>query len=302
MSRYLITGGPGSLGKEICKSLLNLCDTKEVIMFSRNETKQFESSMEINDYRVKYVVGDIKNYDSLFTIMRGVDYVFHAAALKHIDLAEKSPDETIKINVLGTSNVVNAAIQNGVKKVLLVSTDKACIPTSIYGVSKLLSEKNVILSNGLSNTKFSVVRFGNLIGSNGSIFQKWKIIKDDDQRITVTHKDMTRFFIRSSEAAMWSIKFIKEMVGGELFVPKMKSANIYDIAKSFISESQIDITGTRSGEKLDEDILSSMELGTVEDLGEFFVLHNDNKINKFSYNSKNNKDWYSGKEIESFFD
>jgi UDP-N-acetylglucosamine 4,6-dehydratase len=177
MSRYLITGGPGSLGKEICKNLLNLCDTKEIIMFSRNETKQFESSMSINDKRVKYVVGDIKNYDSLFTIMKGVDYVFHAAALKHIDLAEKSPDETIKINVLGTSNVVNAAIQNGVKKVLLVSTDKACIPTSIYGVSKLLSEKNVILSNGLSDTKFSVVRFGNLIGSNGSIFQKWKIQK-----------------------------------------------------------------------------------------------------------------------------
>jgi UDP-N-acetylglucosamine 4,6-dehydratase len=234
--------------------------------------------------------------------MKGVDYVFHAAALKHIDLAEKSPDETIKINVLGTSNVVNAAIQNGVKKVLLVSTDKSCIPTSIYGVSKLLSERNVILSNGLSDTKFSVVRFGNLIGSNGSIFQKWKIIKDSDQRITVTHKDMTRFFIRSSEAAMWSVKFIKEMVGGELFVPKMKSANVYDIAKSFVSESQIDITGTRSGEKLDEDILSSLELGTVEDLGEFFILHNDNKVNNFSYNSKNNKYWYSGKEIESFFD
>ena len=301
MSKYLITGGPGSLGQEICKSLLSLCDTKEIIMFSRNETKQFESSMSISDGRVKYVIGDIKNYDSLFTIMKGVDYVFHAAALKHIDLAEKSPDETIKINVLGTSNVVNAAIQNGVKKVLLISTDKACIPTSIYGVSKLLSEKNVILSNGFSDTKFSVVRFGNLIGSNGSIFQKWKIMKDDNQRITVTHKDMTRFFIRSSEAAMWAVKFIKEMVGGELFVPKMKSANIYDIAKSFISESQIDITGTRAGEKLDEDILSSMELGTVEDLGEFFILHNDNKINNFSYNSSNNKEWYSGEEIESFF-
>lgn len=301
MSKYLITGGPGSLGQEICKSLLSLCDTKEIIMFSRNETKQFESSMSISDGKVKYVIGDIKNYDSLFTIMRGVDYVFHAAALKHIDLAEKSPDETIKINVLGTSNVVNAAIQNGVKKVLLISTDKACIPTSIYGVSKLLSEKNVILSNGISDTKFSVVRFGNLIGSNGSIFQKWKIMKDDNQRITVTHKDMTRFFIRSSEAAMWSVKFIKEMVGGELFVPKMKSANIYDIAKSFISESQIDITGTRAGEKLDEDILSSMELGTVQDLGEFFILHNDNKINNFSYNSSNNKEWYSGEEIESFF-
>ena len=301
MSKYLITGGPGSLGKEICKNLLSLCDTKEIIMFSRNETKQFESSMSINDDRVKYVIGDIKNYDSLFTIMKGVDYVFHAAALKHIDLAEKSPDETIKINVLGTSNVVNAAIQNGVKKVLLISTDKACIPTSIYGVSKLLSERNVILSNVLSDTKFSVVRFGNLIGSNGSIFQKWKIIKDGNQRISVTHKDMTRFFISSFEAAMWSVKFIKEMVGGELFVPKMKSANIYDIAKSFVSESQIDITGTRSGEKLDEDILSSLELGTVEDLGEFFILHNDNKVNNFSYNSKNNKDWYSGKEIESFF-
>ena len=301
MSKYLITGGPGSLGKEICNSLLSLCDTKEIIMFSRNETKQFEASMSINDKRVKYVVGDIKNYDSLFTIMKGVDYVFHAAALKHIDLAEKSPDETIKINVLGTSNVINAAIQNNVKKVLLISTDKACIPTSIYGVSKLLSEKNAILSNDISDTKFSVVRFGNLIGSNGSIFQKWKIMKDDSDKISVTHKKMTRFFIRSSEAAFWSIKFMEIMNGKEVFVPKMKSANIYDIAKSFIDESRIDITGTRPGEKLDEDILSNLEPGSVEDMGEFYILNNDNASSGFSYNSSNNKQWYSGEEINGFF-
>jgi UDP-N-acetylglucosamine 4,6-dehydratase len=301
MSKYLITGGPGSLGKEICKSLLSLCDTREIIMFSRNETKQFEASMSIKDKRVKYVVGDIKNYDSLFGIMKGVDYVFHAAALKHIDLAEKSPDETIKINVLGTSNVINAAIQNNVKKVLLISTDKACIPTSIYGVSKLLSEKNAILSNDISDTKFSVVRFGNLIGSNGSIFQKWKIMKNDSDKISVTHKKMTRFFIRSSEAAFWSIKFMEIMNGKEVFVPKMKSANIYDIAKSFIDESRIDITGTRPGEKLDEDILSNLELGSVEDMGEFYILNNDNASSGFSYNSSNNKEWYSGEEINGFF-
>ena len=301
MSKYLITGGPGSLGKEICKELLKFLDTEEVVMFSRNETKQFEASMSISDDRVKYVVGDIKNYDSLFTIMKDVDYVFHAAALKHIDLAEKSPDETIKINVIGTSNVVNAAIQNNVKKVLLISTDKACIPTSIYGVSKLLSEKNVILSNGISNTKFSVARFGNLIGSNGSIFQKWKIMKNNDERISVTHKDMTRFFIKSSDAAKWSVKFIESMSGGEIFVPKMKSANIYNIAKSFIDESRIDIVGVRSGEKLDEDILSSLELGSIHDSGDFYILNNDNKINNFSYNSSNNKEWFSGKEIEGFF-
>jgi UDP-N-acetylglucosamine 4,6-dehydratase len=301
MSKYLITGGPGSLGKEICKELLKFLDTEEVVMFSRNETKQFEASMSINDDRVKYVVGDIKNYDSLFTIMKGIDYVFHAAALKHIDLAEKSPDETIKINVVGTSNVVNAAIQNNVKKVLLISTDKACIPTSIYGVSKLLSEKNVILSNGISNTKFSVARFGNLIGSNGSIFQKWKIMKNNNERISVTHKDMTRFFIKSSDAARWATNFIERMVGGEIFVPKMKSANIYDIAKSFIDESRIDIVGVRLGEKLDEDILSSLELGSIQDSGDFYTLNNDNKINNFSYNSSNNKEWFSGEEIENFF-
>jgi UDP-N-acetylglucosamine 4,6-dehydratase len=270
-------------------------------MFSRNETKQFEASMSINDKRVRYVVGDIKNYDSLFGIMKGVDYVFHAAALKHIDLAEKSPDETIKVNVLGTSNVINAAIQNNVKKVLLISTDKACIPTSIYGVSKLLSEKNAILSNDISDTKFSVVRFGNLIGSNGSIFQKWKIMKNDSDKISVTHKKMTRFFIRSSEAAFWSIKFMQIMNGKEVFVPKMKSANIYDIAKSFIDESRIDITGTRPGEKLDEDILSNLELGSVEDMGEFYILNNDNASSGFSYNSSNNKQWYSGEEINGFF-
>jgi len=301
VSKYLITGGPGSLGKEICKQLLNFSDTEEITMFSRNETKQFESSMDINDRRVKYIIGDIKNFNSLFNAMNGVDFVFHAAALKHIDLAEKSPDETINVNVVGTNNVVNAAIQNNVKKVLLISTDKACIPTSIYGVSKLLSEKNIILSNNISDTKFSVVRFGNLIGSNGSIFQKWKIMKDSGQRISVTDKDMTRLFIRSSDAASWAIKFLLIMNGSEIFVPKMKSANIYEIAKSFIDESRIDIVGTRPGEKLDEDILSSLELGSVDDLGDFYILNNDNKVGNFSYNSSTNKYWYSGKEIKDFF-
>jgi UDP-N-acetylglucosamine 4,6-dehydratase len=301
MTKYLITGGPGSLGKEICRNLLEKEDTEKVIMFSRNESKQFDSSMIINDSRVDYVVGDIKSYDSIFNATIGIDCIFHAAALKHIDIAEKSPDETIKVNVLGTSNVVNASIQNGVKKVLLISTDKACIPTSIYGVSKLLSERNVILSNGISNTKFSVVRFGNLIGSNGSIFQKWKIMKNDSQRISVTHKRMTRFFIRSSEAASWSIKFMEIMSGKEVFVPKMKSANIYDIAKSFIDESRIDITGTRPGEKLDEDILSNLELGSIDDMGDFYILNNDNVSHGFSYNSSNNKKWYSGEEINGFF-
>lgn len=301
MYSYLITGGSGSLGKEICKKLLQESSTKQIIMFSRNETKQFESSMEINDPRVSYVIGDIKNYDSLFNIMNGIDFVFHTAALKHIDLAEKSPDETIKINVVGTSNVVNAAIQNGVKKVLFISTDKACLPTSIYGVSKLLAERNIILSNGLSKTLFSVVRFGNLIGSNGSIFQRWKLLKDSGENILVTHRDMTRFFIKTDEAAKYALDFIKNMVGAEIFVPKMKSAIIYEIAKSIVDESKIEIIGLRPGEKLTEDIISTSELGTVKDYGKYFILNNDGNVNKFSYNSSNNEEWYSQDEMRKFF-
>ena len=301
MYKYLITGGSGSLGKEICKRLLLNSHTKEVIMFSRNETRQFESSMEINDPRVRYVIGDIKNYDSLFNIMKDVDYVFHTAAMKHIDLAEKSPDETIKVNVLGTNNVINTAIQNGVKKVLFVSTDKACLPTSIYGVSKLLSEKNVILSNGISNTKFSVVRFGNLVGSNGSIFKKWKILNENNEKIPVTHKGMTRFFIGSDKAAEWSVSFMENMSGAEIFVPKMKSANIYEIARSLVDESMIEIVGLRAGEKLSEDILSSFELGTVKDYGKYYILINDNNTNNFSYNSTSNREWYSSEEMKRFF-
>lgn len=301
MFKYLITGGSGSLGKEICKSILLNSDTKEIIMYSRNETKQFESSMEIKDERVKYVIGDIKNYDSLFTIMKDVDYVFHTAAIKHIDLAEKSPDETIKVNVVGTTNVINCAIQNGVKKVLFISTDKACLPTSIYGVSKLLSEKNIILSNGLSNTKFSVVRFGNLIGSNGSIFQKWKFLKKNNEKIPVTHKAMTRFFIKSDKAAEWATSFMDNMSGGEIFVPKMKSANIYEIARSLVDESMIEVVGLRAGEKLSEDILSNFELGTVKDYGKYYILINDNNTNNFSYNSTSNKEWHSFEEMKKFF-
>jgi len=299
--KYLITGGSGSLGQEICKKLLKLSDTEKIIMFSRNETKQFESSLKFLSNKVEYVIGDIKEYSSLFNSMNGVDIVFHAAALKHVDIAEKNPDETIRINVLGTSNVINSAIQNNVKKVLFISTDKACVPTNIYGASKLLAEKNIILSNVISKTKFSVVRFGNLIGSNGSIFQKWKLMKDGGKRITVTSKDMTRFFIKTSVAADWSVEFINKMVGGEIFVPKMKSASIYNIAKSFVDESMIDMVGVRAGEKINEDILSALEFGSVYDMGNFYILNNDNKVSSFSYSSNNNKDWYSIEEIKDLF-
>lgn len=296
MKNVLITGGSGSLGKEICKSLLNETNIKKILILSRNEKQQLDMKWEIKDDRVEYVIGDIRDYSSIYKYLINVDEVYHAAAMKHIDIAEENPIETTNINVLGTINVINSSIQNNVKKMLFISTDKASSPSGIYGATKLLAEKNVLLSNKYSSTKFSVVRFGNLIGSSGSIFQKWS--SNDIKTINLTDKDVTRFFIKISEAAKFCTEVMEILDGNELFIYKMKSAKVYDIAKHYANDKNIFISGLRKNEKIHEDIISKIDFGTIYEYDKYYKIIPDGKQNNFEYNSKNNNSWYNKEDID----
>jgi UDP-N-acetylglucosamine 4,6-dehydratase len=299
--KILITGGSGSLGKQICSNLIEDESISEIVIFSRNEKNQFSMMQEILDKRVKYIIGDIRDNAAITNALIGVDLVYHTAAIKHIDIAEKNPQETIKTNVLGTINVINASIQNNVKKVLFISTDKTSRPTNIYGVSKLLAEKNILLSNNISQTKFSAVRFGNLIGSSGSIFKKWEKAKKEGSRIQVTDKNINRFFISLEDSANICMYFMDIMNGNEILIPKMKSANVYDIAMSIVSEDKIDIIGLRPAEKMSEDIISDSDLGTVQEFENYFILTPGNTVPLIEYNSATNDKWFSKQEIDNLF-
>ena len=218
--------------------------------------------------------------------------------MKHIDIAEENPIEATNINVVGTINVINACIQNKVKKLLFISTDKASSPTGIYGTTKLLAEKNVLLSNKVADTKMSVVRFGNLIGSSGSIFKKWSC--SDSKIINITDKNVTRFFIKITDAATKSIYLMNTLNVNEIWIARMKSAHIYKIAKAMANDKTIEIVGLRSNEKLHEDIISITDFGTVYENNDFYTINPNGTQNNFTYNSINNLQWFTEKDIEKF--
>lgn len=299
--KFLITGGTGSVGYAICKELLSSCIASEIFIYSRNIKEQMAMKSFFQNKKIKFIVGDINDFNSILLATRGIDYVIHTAANKHIDIAAEFPFETTQINVFGTNNVVNACIQNNVKGMILTSSDKACSPTSLYGATKLLAEKNVILANSFSETKFSALRYGNVIGSNGSIFQKWKNLILAKEKIQITHKDMTRFFISESDAAKFCISSLMDASGGELFLPKMKSALIYDIAISIANEKDIEFIGLRKTEKMHEDLLSKQDIGTIEELDDKYILHPTSHAHNLSISSNNNKNRFSQEEIRSFF-
>lgn len=299
--RVLVTGGTGSVGHAICKELLLYPTVSEIVIYSRNIKEQMAMKNFFKNKKIKFVVGDIKDFSSVFLATKGIDYVIHTAANKHIDIAADIPFETTNINVIGTNNVINACIQNNVLGMILTSSDKACSPTSLYGTTKLLAEKNVILANSFSDTKFSALRYGNVIGSNGSIFQKWKHSVMAGEKISVTHKEMTRFFISENNAAKFCISSLFESNGGELFLPKMKSALIYDIATSITNEKNIEFTGLRKTEKMHEDLLCRQDIGRVQEFEDRYVLHQTSDTHDFYINSKNNKNIFTKEEIGLFF-
>lgn len=252
----LITGGSGSFGKKYVETILARYKPARLIVYSRDELKQFEMQQTFNDECMRYFIGDVRDFPRLKLAMRGVDYVIHAAALKQVPAAEYNPIECIKTNINGAENVITASIEMGVQKVIALSTDKAANPVNLYGATKLASDKLFVAANnmaGRGGAKFSVVRYGNVVGSRGSVVPFYrKLIDEGATSLPVTHEDMTRFWITLQEGVDLVLKSFERMHGGELFVPKIPSIRIVDLVKSMLPGGAYHVIGIRPGEKLHE--------------------------------------------------
>lgn len=252
----LVTGGTGSFGKMFIKLLLAKYQPKKVIIYSRDELKQFEMQQVFNQPCMRYFIGDVRDAERLKLAMRNVDYVVHAAALKQVPAAEYNPMECIKTNVNGAQNVINAALECGVKKVIALSTDKAANPINLYGATKLCSDKLFTAANNVAGdrqTRFAVVRYGNVIGSRGSVVPFFKnLVKNGATEIPVTDERMTRFWLKLEDAVEFVFKNFQRMQGGEIFIPKIPSMRIMDLAKAIAPKLPTKIIGIRPGEKLHE--------------------------------------------------
>ncbi|MCW5205708.1 UDP-N-acetylglucosamine 4,6-dehydratase (inverting) [Desulfobulbus sp. F5] len=252
----LITGGTGSFGRRYVKTILTQYKPNKVIIFSRDELKQFEMLQEFSSPVMRYFIGDVRDYDRIDQAMQEVDYVIHAAALKQVPAAEYNPMECIKTNIHGAENVIRSAIKNRVAKVIALSTDKAANPINLYGATKLVSDKLFVAANnmvGKNPTRFSVVRYGNVVGSRGSVVPFFKkLLSDGAAVLPVTHPDMTRFWITIQQGVDFVLKNFGRMLGGEIFIPKIPSMRILDLVKSFGSTIDVNIIGIRPGEKLHE--------------------------------------------------
>ena len=309
----LITGGTGSLGKALTKSILERWpDIKRLVIYSRDEQKQFQMAQEFPDstYKaIRYFIGDVRDLDRLKRAFTGVDYVIHAAAMKHVHIAEYNPDECIKTNVGGAENVIKASLSSNVSRVVALSTDKACAPINLYGATKLTSDKLFIAANnikGVQDIKFSVVRYGNVMGSNGSVIPFF-LKKRKEGVLPITDPAMTRFNISLQDGVEMVLHALENAWGGELFVPKIPSYRIMDVAKAIGPECEHRITGIRPGEKIHEEMITSSDSYNTYDLGKYYVIlptvtnwkiddykkaFNAQKVeNGFSYTSGENKEW-----------
>lgn len=252
----LVSGGTGSFGKKFIKILLSKYRPKKVIVYSRDELKQFEMQQVFNQECMRYFIGDVRDADRLERAMYQVDYVVHAAAIKQVPAAEYNPMECIKTNIHGAQNVIDAAIACGVDKVIALSTDKAANPVNLYGATKLCSDKLFTAANNLvgdRRTRFSVVRYGNVIGSRGSVVPFFKkLIADGAKELPVTDERMTRFWLRLEDGVEFVLKNFRRMQGGEIFIPKIPSMRIVDLVKAMAPELSMKVIGIRPGEKLHE--------------------------------------------------
>jgi UDP-N-acetylglucosamine 4,6-dehydratase/5-epimerase len=265
----LVTGGTGSWGHELVKQLLTY-DPKEIRIFSRNESSQFAMKQEFdNNPALRFIIGDIKEKEALIESCQNVDYIYHLAALKHVPVCEDQPIEALKTNVIGTQNVINAAIACKVHKVIYISTDKASDPSNFYGLSKAMGERLIIHANTLNTkTRFVCIRGGNVLGTNGSVIHVFKRQIQDKQKVGITDLNMTRFFLTVEEAIKLVFKATFDSLGGEIFVLKMPACKIIDLAKVLIEASNIEnvgieILGVRPGEKIHELLLSAYESTTT---------------------------------------
>lgn len=319
-----ITGGTGSFGKAFVQAVLARHTPRRLIVYSRDELKQFEMQQRFNAPCMRYFLGDVRDRDRLVQAMRGVDYVIHAAALKQVPAAEYNPMECIKTNIHGAENVIQAALANDVEKVIALSTDKAANPINLYGATKLASDKLFVAANniaGSARTRFAVVRYGNVVGSRGSVvpfFQK--LIDEGAKELPITDVRMTRFWISLAQAVEFVFKNFERMQGGEIFVPKIPSVRIVDLAKAMAPDLPHTIIGIRPGEKLHEIMCPADDSHLTLEFADhyvirpsirFFAKDYDYTVNPlgetgqpcpvgFEYNSGNNPHFLSVEEIRAF--
>jgi UDP-N-acetylglucosamine 4,6-dehydratase len=320
----LITGGTGSFGKQYVRTILERYRPKRVIVFSRDELKQYEMAQELDAPQMRYFLGDVRDYERLEQATRGVDFVIHAAALKQVPAAEYNPTECIKTNIHGAENVIRASLVNEVERVIALSTDKAANPINLYGATKLASDKLFVAANNMAGghrTTFSVVRYGNVVGSRGSVVPFFKkLIAEGAVGLPVTHEQMTRFWITLQQGVDFVLKNFERMHGGEIFVPKIPSIRVTDLAKAMAPDLPIRIIGIRPGEKLHEVMCPADDSHLTLEFDDHYVIgpsirfyHRDtdfavNALGEagapvtqgFEYNSGNNPHFLSIDEIGAF--
>ena len=321
----LITGGTGSFGKQFVATLLKNYKPNKIIIYSRDELKQFEMAQEYNQKCMRYFIGDIRDAQRLQKAMQEVDIVVHAAALKHVPIAEYNPMECIKTNIIGSQNVIDACLANNVPLTIALSTDKAASPANLYGASKLASDKLFVAANNLTGKhkiKFSVVRYGNVLGSRGSVIPFFKkLIADGATELPITEPNMTRFWITLQEGVDFVLKNFVRMQGGEIFVPKIASMKMTDLASAIAPNLPQKIIGIRAGEKLHEIMCPLDDSHITLEFNDHFVIkpsitfhspidYTTNNLgengkavgNEFEYNSKDNDIWLTHEELRAKLD
>ena len=310
----MVTGGTGSFGKKLVERLLKDDEAKKVIVFSRDELKQFEMQTVYSASKLRYFLGDVRDLQRLKQATDGVNVIVHAAALKQIPAAEYNPMEAIKTNIIGAENIVNAAIENGVERVVALSTDKAANPANLYGATKLCSDKLMVAGNLLSGsrvTRFAVVRYGNVLGSRGSVIPFFKE-QEANGSLPITDSRMTRFWLTIDEGVNFVLDSLERMRGGEIFVPKIPSFKVVDVAQVVSPNTPLKIIGIRPGEKLHEVMITEDDSNYTLEFDSFYAIlapflveteyyqKNGKKVPPgFSFTSENNKMWHTNNTFKS---
>lgn len=316
-----ITGGTGSFGKEFTKIILERWpQIKRLVIYSRDEQKQFQMAMEYPESKypqIRFFIGDVRDFERLRRALKGIDYVIHAAAMKHVPIAEYNPMECIKTNIIGAENVINACIETGVERVVALSTDKAAAPINLYGATKLASDKLFVAANnikGANPIKFSVVRYGNVMGSNGSVIPFF-LKKKKEGILPITDTAMTRFNITLKDGVEMVLHALENAWGGEIFVPKIPSYKITDVATAIGPDCEHKVVGIRPGEKIHEEMITSSDSFSTYDLGPYYAILPQNPnfklqefveklqakpvVQGFRYNSGENTEWVSVDELRT---
>jgi UDP-N-acetylglucosamine 4,6-dehydratase/5-epimerase len=316
----LITGGTGSLGKALTRTLLKSTDVRRLVIFSRDEQKQFQMAQEYPPDKfpnIRFFIGDVRDYERVKRALKGIDYVIHAAAMKHVHIAEYNPMECVKTNILGAENIINACLESDVLHVVALSTDKAAAPVNLYGATKLASDKLFVAANnirGVNPIKFSVVRYGNVMGSNGSVIPFF-LDKRKDGILPITDEKMTRFNITLEGGVKMVLHALEHAWGGEIFVPKIPSYRINDVAEAIGPECKKVLVGIRPGEKIHEEMITTSDSFYTYDLGTYYAITPSNprwKLNEFidhfkavkvpfgfHYSSDTNAQWVGVNELRS---